>query len=326
MNRVGSYAYLHGKLHGMIAKSFLEDRFKTLQKLASLSDVYRALFPNEPLEVSEKDLVTTIQRKHDERLLQWFLKILDLFPSPPPLLIHLVRRYEIRNVKTIFRRAHSGVLSSVFWNLKRYGSFIPMEGEPAQVLKNTSYAYLIELAEKKPLWALEFELDEQYYRGLLKEIQSLPGYERSILLPPFLKELELINIVWALRLRYFYRVSLEDTLERMFLKETVKVERTIQELFDLPWDEPERWRQWRYGWLVGTTPEGKVDPVPADWRSTRYQYSGYRKLFYHHPFTLAFIYGFFRMKEYEGRLVNSVTEGIHTGVSETELQDFLESV
>lgn len=326
MKQVGQYAYLHGKLHGITAKSFLDTRFQTLLRLSNLSDVYRTLFPGATLEVSEKDLVRRIERKYELKNLDSYLRILSVFPDPPPLLVQTIRRFEIRNVKSILRSIHTGLPLSELWDIGRFGKIsIPLV-EPEKSLEGTPYASLLELLQRKPLWEVELHLDEDYYRMVWEEIHALDRKEESILRPAFITELRWLNILWALRLRYYYRIEEEETIQRLFLRDKVVVEKDIKALYQFPLDEGSSWQNWKYGWMVAITPEGQIDPAPANWRVSKRLYLQYRKIFYHCPFTLAAIYGFFRMKEYEVRLIHTLTEGIQIGVPETTIRDLVEGL
>ncbi len=326
MNQAGQYAYLHGKLHGIRAKSFLDDRFQTLLKLTSLSDVYRTLFPGESLEVSEKDLVRSIEKKYELKSIDHYIRTLAIFPEPPPLLVHALRRFEIRNVKSILRSIHTGLPLGELWDIGKYGRIPLPVADPAKSLEGTPYASLVEESQRKPLWEVEFSLDEEYYRGLWEEIGKLDKKEESILRPAFLTELRLLNILWVLRLRHYYRIEEEEALQRLFLKDVVILEKEVKALYQLPLDEGALWQNWKYGWLVAVTSEGQVDPAPANWRVSKRLYLLYRKIFYRRPFTLSAIYGFYRMKEYEVRLIHTLTEGMQIGVNETAIKELVEGL
>jgi len=326
MNRAGQYAYLHGKLHGITAKSFLDARFQTLLKLGSLSDVYRTLFPGEGLELSEKDLVRTIERKYALKNLASYLRVLEIFPDPPPLLVHALKRFEIRNVKSILRSILTGLPLGELWDIGRYRTIPLPVVDSRKALERTPYASFVEELQSKPLWEVESHLDEEYYRKMWEEIEVLPKKEGSILRPAFLTELRLLNILWALRLRYYYRIDEEEVLKRLFLQDKVHVEADVKAMYKLPLDEGYLWQNWKYGWLVTVTSDGLLEPAPANWRVSKRLYLLYRKIFYHRPFTLAAIYGFFRMKEYEVRLIHTLTEGMHIGVSESAIRELVEGL
>ncbi|MFQ3619585.1 MAG: V-type ATPase subunit [Spirochaetales bacterium] len=326
MNPAGQHAYLHGKLHGIIAKSFLDERFRFLQRLTNLSEVYRALFPKESLEVSERELVRTIEKKYELQILHSLIRTLDILQPPPDLLLHTLQKYEIRNVKAILRNLPSPVLPSSLWDLGKYATFSIKEANLKEALTVSPYKDVLAQWEHKPLWAVEFSLDERYYLALLKDIEALPRKEREILLESLLAELRWINGVWILRLKYYYRMEEEDIRERLLLKEKVNSEKDLKELLQLSWEDPGSWKGSKYEWLVRVTPEGQIDPAPAPWRLSKYLYRLYRRIFYRNPFTLSAVYGFFRMKEYEIHLIHSLTEGIQLGETESELKELTEGL
>ncbi|GAB4366782.1 MAG: hypothetical protein Kow009_03590 [Spirochaetales bacterium] len=326
MSRAGPYAYLHGKLHGIVAKSFLESRFQTLLRLTNLSDVYRALFPGEALEISEKDLVRKIERKYEQKNLMSFIRTLDVFPNPPSLLIHALRRFEIRNVKSILRSIHTGLPLGELWDLEKYGTIPLPVKDPDTSLESTPYAALVPELKAHPLWEVEYRLDEEYYERLWEELESANSTEKNILRPAFITEIRLLDILSALRLRYYYRIDEEEVKERLFLKGKTNLAKDIQALYQLPLEEGSSWQNWKYGWMVTTSQDGKLDPSPASWRVSKRLYLLYRRMFYHHPFTLSSIYGFFRMKEYEVRLIHTLTEGMQLGMPDTAIRELVEGL
>lgn len=320
MKRVSKYAFIHAKMHGLMAKSFLDERLRSLLRLASLADILNTLFPAQDSPVSDQDLVHVIQRRFEERTIQTLVRMLTFFPEPPALLVHVLREYEYRNLKTLIRGRFSAVKDVRLWDIGRYGE-IPASAAsdfPAVLRKTRFHGFEAKIAEE-PLFRIEFDLDRQYYDELAGHVRALPAGERKLALPLLEYEIILQNIIWALRLRYYFHYSLEQTRELLFPLGFSRVRSQVEIMYDLPFDSPELWKSWKLGRMLVKTRDGRVDPESAEAHALLYLYRKTRRTFYDCPFTLSSVYAFFRIKQYEARMIQSAAEGVRMGLSSSEL-------
>ena len=85
------YAFIHGKIHGIVAKSYVDSRIESLLRYANLLELSRRLFPSQEVSTLERDLIRDIQRKFENQTIATLVKILSYLPKPPAILVQVLR-------------------------------------------------------------------------------------------------------------------------------------------------------------------------------------------------------------------------------------------
>jgi vacuolar-type H+-ATPase subunit C/Vma6 len=323
MNRVSRYAFINGKMHGIMAKSFLDERLQTLLHLTSLLDLSRILFPGSDAAPGDRELIHSVQRKFEETILSSLLRLLSVFPKPPELLVQVIREYDYRNLKALIRNRLAPANPLRLWNIGTYGR-APSETEGfPKSLEKTPYADLIDKIGKESLFEIEFSLDKRYYAELLQAVKNLSKSEKKLIEPLIREEIVLQNILWALRLRFYFNRSEEETKEHLFPFDFTEIIRYVEKMYELPSDYSEQWKEWKYSDLVIFNSEGRIDLGETELRAMKRIYKKIRHAFFHYPFHLASVYAFFRLKHYEARMIQSVTEGVRMGLAFPDLSRIL---
>ena len=318
------YAFIHAKMHGLMAKAFFDERLKFLTKIANLLELSQALFPGSPPPAGEAELVSRVQRKFEASVIATLLRLLDLFPEPPPLLVHLVREYDYRNLLTLLREKFSGLTNIRLWNIGKYSLFEASGPENfPRMLANTRFEKYIALMESHSLAELEFEAGRQYYEELTACARALPSAEKRLILPLLKTELLLENLVWALRLRFYFRMGFEEAKEKLFPLDFFNPAERVRPVFELSPESPKDWESLGFRDVFSAERGGVIDPPVIEARAGRYLYRKFRRVFYSRPFTLASVYAFFRIKKHEARLVTSVSEGISMNIGAQEMEEAL---
>ncbi|MDR2587989.1 MAG: V-type ATPase subunit, partial [Spirochaetales bacterium] len=210
--QVSRYAFIHAKMHGIMAKSCFDERLRFLLKMTSLLELSNALFPGAGSSGSsgafggggeggsDRELVHDVQRKFEKSIVKTLVRLLSFFREPPPLLVHVLREYDYRNFLALVRGKNSGVQTAGLWDTGKYALLPPDAGEnfPAS-LANTPFEKYAALSGVKPLSEIEFEVDRQYYEELAACALALPSGEASRVRPLLEAEIVLRNLVWALR-------------------------------------------------------------------------------------------------------------------------------
>jgi len=310
-------------MHGIYAKSRFDERLLSLSKLSSLSELAKVLFPSEETAVADRDLVNVLQVRFEKKNLELLLGLLSLSPDPHPLLVQVVKEYEYRNLKTLVRRKESPVRQVELWDIGKYKS-IPatFDGFPGYLAKSP-YRKLAERIETGSVFEIELYLDEEFNKSIAESVRSLPAKEKILIEPLLKKEILLNNLVWALRLRWYYGYSFEETKARLFTLGYDSIEKTVEQFYSFSLDNPELWSNWKYGWVLGQQQDGKPSPSEAETRVMNYLTRKYSYTFHNSPFTLASIYAFFRLKTMEIRFMKTVSEGIRMNVPASELAEML---
>ncbi len=139
------------------------------------------------------------------------------------IFIYWIRRFELKNIKTILRgKSLQRSKEEVLAELTPLGHFTIL---PVDVLLNAdNIAEILTLLEKTPfasiarygsksfeqkqdVFTIETALNHQYYTGLNKQLRVLSDEEQSLLQPLLGRIIDQTNLIWLLRYRLCYHLS-----------------------------------------------------------------------------------------------------------------------
>jgi vacuolar-type H+-ATPase subunit C/Vma6 len=169
---------------------------------------------------------------------------------------------------------------------------------------------------------IENRLDREYYSRLLSLAEGLPAGDRAGILRLVRHEITLANVVWALRLRFFFGLTGENAGALMIPGTADSSRRAVSRAFEIPADSLEEWRKWRFSWLIEdqfTESFQAPDPIRASRHADLRLYTRAHQLFHQSPFTLAPLFAWFKLKEYETGILKSAAEALWLSVPEQEL-------
>jgi V/A-type H+-transporting ATPase subunit C len=145
-----------------------------------------------------------------------------------PMLIQLYRSFEVDNLKAVLRGIRSGAL----WDQIRYVLFplgkmtvLPAEAmvrsgnitAAMEMLHGTPYFVTLSYAMKRfnleqSLFPLEVALDLSYWREIWNHINQLPPLDRERALQVLGSQVDVNNLLWAIRYRVYYNLSEEEII------------------------------------------------------------------------------------------------------------------
>jgi vacuolar-type H+-ATPase subunit C/Vma6 len=319
MNPVSRYAFINARIHGMMAGAWLGEKLKSLLQYKSILDLARALYPasDQPSLIVE---TSALEARIHQDSLDKLVMILGLLESPEPLLVQLVRAYEYQNVKTWLRTRLLGAAAGRYWDLGRFKTVDFTSGDPD--FSRNEFRWLKARLEEKDLFELEFELDRSYYSRLGELTDGLTGADKRAVHALVKQEIFLVGLVWILRLRTFFGKAGEE-LDRLIIPQRdAALREALTRAMHFPLDDLAAWRSWRHFWVL----EGQdrpdfraIDPGAVELAARTRLYRKYRIGLNRNLFTLGPLYCFFRLKESEAAMVQSVLEAVHMGLSEEEL-------
>ncbi len=322
MSRTSRYAFIHAKVCGVMARSFVGEAYRDLLRLKSLSELSQRLFPQEtaaavapPIEVEARIRQSSLRAMTD---------VLDFLRNPPPLLVHAARRIEYQTVKSLVRAVANGTAEPVrVWDLGRWSGFRrPDAREPQKTLKSSDYAWVLGLAEKAAPAEVESRVDRSYYERFFDLARALPAADRMPVMRLARAEIAMENAVRVLRLRFFFKMDAEKSRDLLAPGSSATVRGALEQAFELPADSVEEWRRWKYAALLedqlGESFQAP-DPLRAEQAAGRLLYVRAHQAFHQHPFTLGPLVAYFRLKDYEASMLNVAAEAVHLGVPESEV-------
>jgi vacuolar-type H+-ATPase subunit C/Vma6 len=327
MSRTSRYAFILAKTYGIMARSYVGANYRDLLRLKSLAELSDRLFPGETRS-TEAPLPVDLETRIVGASLLSMTSVLDYFDPPDELLVHTARKLEYQNVKAAARGIlHGGVDDLRIWDLGKY-SGIRLKGvrDPEKAIKSSAYAWILPLIRTIPLADLENRLDRDYYTRFLALCRDLPARDRVGPLRLVSAEIALANVVWALRLRFYFKLEWAKARSLMIPGTGSSVRAAIEAAFEIPPDSADEWRRWRYGWLLEDQLNESFlapDPLRAEQKASQALYARAHQSFHQNPFTLGPLVAYFKLKEYEGTLLNIAAEALHLSVPEQDILDIV---
>jgi len=324
MSRTSRYAFILAKVYGVIARSFVGASYRDLLRLKSLAELSDHLFPGERAQSPEAALPIELEARVVRASIEAMAYVLNYFESPPPILVHTARKLEYQNVKSVVRGiVHGRVDDLRIWDLGRYAGIRLRDAkDPEKAIKSSPYAWILPLLKAVPLAQVENRLDRDYYDRLLQLARALPARDRTGVLRLASAEIALANVVWALRLRFYFKLDAGKALGLLIQGTSSSVRAAIADIFEISADSAEDWRKWRYGWLLEdqlgesfTAP----DPIRAEQKASQALYARAHHAFHQNPFTLGPLVAYFKLKEYEASLLSIAVEALHLSVPEQDV-------
>ena len=325
MNRPSRYAFILAKIYGRLRTTYVGANFQDLLRLKRLEEVFDTLFPGERVAGAEEALSSDLEARIVRAGIRSMIQVLELLRDPEEILVHIVRKFEYQNVKSVIRSLVRGEGEKPpFWDLGKHALLrLPEKGHDLEkALSATPYAWILPHVRSRPLFEAENMLDRDYYSRLLGLARKLPSQDRVGVLRLVSLETTLADATWALRVRFFFGLDLQAARPLMIPGTTHPHRKAIAEAFEIPADSVEGWRKWRYAWLIndqlGESFRGP-DPVRAEQKAARHLSLKAHQLCHEDPFTLTPIVAYFKLKELETGMLKIAVEALHLSVPEHEV-------
>ena len=333
----GERAFAYAKACGIIGKSFLGKRISALERLGSLQELDRLVFPEVSREMITRELLSDIEGRILSRTVQHIRAVIDSFSVPPQLLVRQLRSCEYADLKTcLYHIATRKATPPVINNLGRFRT-VRFAAYPhlSKMLAGTEFAFILEKYPKtiKPadIAAIEIALDRQYYTLLAESLRCLPSADRLYARQIISEEICLRNCIWALRLRRYFHKSENETAEYL-MDLSMPNERSLaaqaRKSLRFSLDSRPSWDGWRWENFLNPPHAGEhwaVDPRYFQNAASRYLYRLSRRYFRAMPLSISSIFCFIKLKQYEENILISVTEGLGLGMTGTDAVAMLEA-
>jgi hypothetical protein len=322
-------AYVYARVCGSLSRAFLGERAAGLARSGRLSEIWRSLFGDAPPALTESSLLKAAQRRTIREALAGFRALALELEAREPFFECLRRKLEYARVKKILIALRNG---------SRDGESLPPNEDPhlecgfdesafpdlGAMFSSGRYSWIGEESLAK-LPETENRLDKQFYTELWESISSIGRQHLGALRDLVAEEIELENVVWALRLKRYYRMGRDDIAERLVVLEGAEVEKAALAVSDLSLDKRSDWRKWRWESLIEGEEESswRLDVRLVEAAARRRLYRDVRRALHMYPFTYTPLYCFFKIKEFEMAAILGTLEGIHLGAPHEETASFV---
>lgn len=229
---VRKYSLVNAKVRARLSTLLAPELITRLAETRDLSEFYAVLGGTVYEDIFSKPEITFDPRVGErlliEREIEWHAELLqDLRGAEKALVAHFLEKYEIENLKVALRiREGSRGEEEMKYIVRRtLPNSLPYQAiaEAASIedvlvlVGGTPYAPAIQAVlddfrERGTLFPVEINLEIDYYRRLVKLVESLSTKDRRIALQLVGLEIDQKNISWLVRLKFYYDIPVGDLL------------------------------------------------------------------------------------------------------------------
>ena len=330
MDKSGAGAYIFAKACGSLGKSFTGNRSHLLFEQKSLADIWTLLFNTPAPLVPEVVLAEKIETQAFNQFFKEYIDFVKQYDNPDPVLINQLCTYEAENLKLIASALCSN--KHKMPALTDLGTFAECKYSAwpnlAEITQGTRYSWLKQVPQVNELKKISFKLDIQIVHHLWNSLNRQTGEQYEVMEKLFKTEYSLKNIVWALRLRIYYKMSRSDIINRLIYVTdhpglSDPVASPAIKVLDMPLDDYELWEKWKYHDCINPPVEGKlwqIDPVWIEKKAKVKLNKMALNIFHGQAMTEASLLGWYKIKEYELICIRTAVESIRLNINPNEAQ------
>ncbi|MGP1415882.1 MAG: V0D/AC39 family V-type ATPase subunit [Treponema sp.] len=314
--------YVFAKAHGMWASSFVSGRVAEIRNAKSVGDLYRVVFQEDPPLIPEASLTDLIEEKLTVRTIEHYTKLLSFYDRSYDLLNFLLYEYELINLKVAMSQLREKNEDTSF--IIDIGSYSPLKWDAWPSLKDVTrgslFSFFSDVVSIDRQLEKEMELDSAYYKAMWNALYSLSEDDYEACNKLVTKEFLLHNLVWVLRLRFYYGFR-DEQLEKYLLGNWDEKSRRIlcepcYFAFEASLDDREAWEDWKFEWLINPYQENeewKLDPRYAQSVADRYLYNLALRNFHNGNNPVSLLFSFFKLKRGEEYFIRQELEKLKVG-------------
>lgn len=318
-------SYIFARVCGAQSRSWTGTRALGLLNAGKLSELWRILFPDPPPALPEIALLGAIESRIVSESLGEFRKLADNLHKEEPFFLALRRKVEYARVKRILLALRDGEATCPPCDDPALPEGFDAAAFPdlAGMFGESRYSWL-DADALLNLPSAENRLDRQYYEELWASLSSVPASRKAGLKKLLGLEIELENVVWALRLSTYY--SMDSNGIRPLLVDLPGLDVTSAALDGVrrKFDKRSDWQGWKFERLLAKEGESwSLDVRSLETEARRFLYSRLRLALHMNPMSYAPLYCFYKMKEFEASVLLGVAEALHLGAKPEELESFV---
>lgn len=226
---MSEYSAAYARMRALKGKLLSPEDLETLLKLDRLDEAIIFIGERMGVEVREAIPLTQLEHRLKETLLIDMVKIGKFLDGEPSqILACLISEFERINLKTILRAklTLTKIPEGSLFQLGPYSTFAPEElmkatsvEECFNILKDTVYkgplVLMSESIRERREYLIDLALDRDYYRRLHAYISNLPFSERQNAERLLGTQIDVLNIIRLLRLKFNYSLSPEEMFHYM---------------------------------------------------------------------------------------------------------------
>lgn len=321
------YPNLNAKLKAMYANRLTKENINNLIKQNDIKNVILLLKNKSDIFKNWQENIDRleIEKLLDESLLKDILKIKKLLNKADNILFDMfLRQYEIKCVKSILRKLYSDDKTDdiIVQNVKTWTTSLFQEIKGIETIENFDdffkaikrmghYSFIkkYEDNENINIFEIENEIDKLYFENLYDKVESNKNLKKIIG-----SEIDLLNIEWIIRIKKFYNFD-KQRLFQILINRYYRIKPSIiKEIINAnSYDEIKS--------ILSKTVYKNVFTAETDFEDNtdRLLYQINYKVFKEDVLSIAYIFAYINLVDYENNDIINVIEGIRYGMDKSEI-------
>jgi vacuolar-type H+-ATPase subunit C/Vma6 len=278
-------------------------------------------------------LLRELEKSAKNAFINDFTSLLSVFIHPDKVCIRLLSVFEYDNLKAVLGVLENeeaelpeltdlgkfGILNWQYWpNLRK-------------ITEKTPFGWVADDHEKKvPLRVIYNKLDKQYCRDVFSSLKELDSETRRGVKSIIGEEFVLKNLIWALQLRIYHKLSVDKIVpllvtltdsdvysDSIVMPAIFALRKKVSDYSD--------WKNWHYSSLVNSPSDVSdwvFDPTYFEQRVNDYIGRVARRVFRSHQFSAAMLVSFFHLKQQELAYIRGASNAIYLNLNMEEISNF----
>lgn len=331
MDKNAAGAYVYAKASGIIGKSFVGDRARILFEQKNLQDLWSLLFKSHPPMIPETLLARQIEVEALRRFVNQYADFINAYDNPDPILIDQLYIYEAENLKEIAAALCNGEEDCpAVVDLGRFAQ-IDYSAWPdiKAMTKGSIFSWYNFVPGADERQKMEAKVDMQVITHLWQSLEKERGENYQVLNQIYASEYEVKNIIWALRLKLFYDMDVNQIKDNLIhvtpeVSAADPLAGSALKILDFPTDDFDAWTGWKYSSLLNPHTDGlvwQIDPVWMEQRSRVELEKLAFKLFHQYPMSVCSLVAWYKIKHFELGCVRTAVESLRLNINSFEAMD-----
>lgn len=328
MDKATADAYIYAKASGVLARSYVGKRAALLFESKSLGELWSKISKKEIPAVPEALLAKALEKEALRIFIADYKKLVETYSAPEELLISLLEYYDYENLKDFCAELCMGEKTIPDYtdikpyNLLDYGAWPNLKKMTAP--SKLSWCQKVpELLEQKDN---DHALDLQYIQQILSSVKKIKGECRGALENLVTENYRMQNVLWALRLKIYYKMNDEEILGLLAYSDEKKspndpLAGEAVKVLSFETDNYSSWKNWKYAELLNPHVEGEVWSIDPRWLTNSFRNHYVKKayrLFHQFPFSPCPLVCYFILKREELDNIRTASESLRLSIDSRE--------
>ena len=328
MDKDGAGSYVFAKASGILGKSFVGNSATVLFNQKNLQDLWSLVFKTHPPMVPEVLLAKQIESEAKKRFISQYSQLVKAYDKPSQILIDQLYIYEAENLKEMGAALCNGEKECP--PLADLGDFAELNysawPDIKEITKGSIFSWYNHVPAIHEQQEMEFKVDMQVLQHLWASIENEKGEDYAALMKIYKTEYEIKNLIWALRLRIFYEMPVDEVAQKLIFvtKKPGKSDPLAGpalKALELPLDDYNAWANSKYKNIINPHTEGVYWKINPNWieKKSRVEVDNLAlNIFHQYPMSVCSLIAWYKIKHFELNCIRTAVESLRLNISSEE--------